>query len=521
MEGSPIPEAESQQKPKRWPLVQSLDSRNSNFSTDARLVNAYAERSKVTGEWQVEKRPGFGPTPVFTGGGPGQGVFTVPYFNSGFSAPNAGYVYQTIAIANNTAWSLYTNSSGINPPVFELENLGVVNISAYPGPLKAQFIAITIGAGAPPLILFGGGATVEGGPPSSTSPVAYYMTAGTPVLSTLVPGTNYFPYLTVPGFVFLDGYTYVMDISGTIWETATQNQVAEWSALAFIGVQSDADLAVQLARQLIYVVAIKQWTTTFLYDAGNTTGSSLSPVPGAVYNFGCLSSDTFADLDGVLFWATQSKNGTHRIVQVENLNASFVSTPAVERQLDLGPGSQWYSMAYHHAGHRWYVITNITTNVTMVYDITEKLWYLWTDYAGNYFPVVSRCVSPSGQEWHQLGSNGNIYVQDADYVYPNDYGNIVPVDIYTPNFDAGVDRIKYLSQMRFNADQTNGSTLYMRSSDNDYGSFNNFRKVDLSRKRPIINDEGSFYRRAYHFRHYANTPFRIRSVDLQMDIGTL
>jgi hypothetical protein len=102
-----------------------------------------------------------------------------------------------------------------------------------------------------------------------------------------------------------------------------------------------------------------------------------------------------------------------------------------------------------------------------------------------------------------------------------DLGILFPVDIYTPNFDAGVDRIKYLSQMRINADQTPGSLLQVRCSDNDYQSWDNFRTIDLSRTRPILNDEGSFYRRAYHFRHYANTAFRIRSCDLQMDIGTL
>jgi hypothetical protein len=119
-------------------------------------------------------------------------------------------------------------------------------------------------------------------------------------------------------------------------------------------------------------------------------------------------------------------------------------------------------------------------------------------------------------------STGNVYQMDGDYVYPTDFGHVVPVDIYTPNFDAGADRIKYLSQMRFNADQTPGSILYVSSSDNDYGSFSRTaRRVDLGRQRPILNDEGSFYRRAYHFRHYANTGLRIRSVDLQMDIGTL
>jgi hypothetical protein len=529
--------------PKRWPLVNTLNSRSSNFLKDARLVNAYAEKDVVTGDYQVEKRPGFALTPVvpagpgstgaFAPGNGGGGLYSYTQFFTRTGQVSTILYLQGIQGNLYNAYVITENTGGAPsaPTLIGTVSLGVTNggftTPAYNTyPTKAQFTGLPFGTNPGPtaagtIVFSGGGAgTIFPSPPVPVG-LAYYYDSTTATLNTLTPGVNGFPASTVPGFVFLDGFTYVMDINGTIWETATQNQIANWGALAFITAETDADIGVQLARQLIYIVAIKQWTTQFFYDAGNTTGSSLSPVPGAQYSFGCVSSDTFQDLDGVLFWATLSKVGTSRIVMIENLNASFVSTPAVERQLDLGPQSQFYSFAYQHAGHRWYGITNVTTNVTMVYDIGEKLWYLWTDYQGNYYPVIGRTSTLFGKQWNQIGATGAIYQVDSDYVYTNDMGNIVPVDIYTPNFDAGVDRIKYLSQMRFNADQTAGSQLWVRFSEDDYGSWNNFRRVDLQRQRPFLNDEGSFYRRAYHFRHYANTPLRIRSVDLQMDIGTL
>jgi hypothetical protein len=517
-----VQQAPSMRAPKRWPLVNTLDSRNAVFTKDARLVNAYAEKSKVTGLHQVEKRPGFAPTPVITGTLGGQGIYTYNYLNIVGSVPNLGYLTTTIYVQGNfssgaTAYALTTDANGVftGPMNLGTVQLGFTNpsgsgVKAFP--TKVQFLGIPA---AVPTVLFGSGAA----PTAETNgPLAYYYDSS---LHVLTPGTNNFPKGTVPGFAYLNGFVYVMDYTGTIWQTATQNQVVNWGALAFIQAASDADLAVQLARQLIYIVAIKQWTTQFFYDAGNTTGSSLSPVPGALYNFGCLSSDTFQDLDGTLFWATQSKTGTYRIVMIENLHAKFISDPAVERQLDLGPGSLWYSVSFQHAGHRWYVITNVSTNITMVYDINEGLWYLWTDYQGNFYPVIARTSAPNGKEWHQMAATGNVYVLDADYVYPNDFGNIVPVDIYTPNYDAGVDRLKFLSQMRFNADQQPQSKLYVRYSEDDYQTWTNFRQVDLNQKTPTLNDEGSFYRRAYHFRHQANTGLRISSVDLQMDVGTL
>jgi hypothetical protein len=508
-----ITQARSMQIPKRWPLVNTVTSRDGSFTKDARLINAYAEKDKVTGDYNIEKRPGFSPTPIITGTGPGRGLFTYEYvILNTLAIPHRLIVqYLTVYVTGNpggvSAYATITTEAGFtSPPIF----IGPVLLNRGN---RFQFLGIATN---PPGVLFGGDNTT-----ALTSTAYFY--DGVTFTGLLGGDPSGFPNNTVPGFVYLNGYAYVMDYSGKIWQTVNQNQVtggSSWdTGLDFIQAASDSDIAVQLARQLIYVVAIKTWTTQFYYDAGNPVGSSLSPVPGALYNFGCISADTFCDLDGTLLWATNSKVGTYRIVMIENLNAKFVSTPAVERQLDLGRNSSWYSLAYQHSGHRWYAITNVTTNVTMVYDITEELWYLWTDYQGNYYPVAGR--GGPGVEWHQMIATGNIYLLGGDYVYPNDYGNLVPVDIYTPNFDAGVDRIKMLSQMRVNADQTPGSYLKVRYSDNDYKSWTNFREINLGQSRPLMNDEGSFYRRAYHLRHYSNTGLRIRSLDLQMDIGQL
>jgi len=519
-----LSQARSMQIPHRWPLVNTLDSRDGSFFKDARLVNAYAEKNKLTNEYEIEKRPGFNPVPIVSSfieprghGLPpvpsssavGQGLFTYEYVQLFGSAPYVGKNYLTLFIASGGVYFILTDSLGGTSGITYLTTPTV----SYATGNRFQFLGIPT---SPPTIMFGGDNTT-----AASSSRVYVFQNGNVI--TLVGGdSSGFPSNTVPGFVYLNGYVYAMDYSGKIWETTNQNQVTgvgSWSPLDFITAASDADVAVQLARQLVYVVAIKTWTTQFYYDAGNSFGSSLSPLPGALYNFGCISADTFCDLDGVLFWATQSKVGTSRVVMVENLNAKFISTPAIERALDLDQGGSFYSLAYQHAGHRFYVLTNVTTNVTMVYDISEQLWYLWTDYNGNYYPVVAR-AGPASIEWHQMVS-GNIYQMQPDYVYPNDFGNLVPVDIYTPNFDAGVDREKFLSQMRFNADQTRGSKLKIRSSDDDYQSWTNPRSIDLSIKRPILNDEGSFYRRAYHLRHFANTALRIKSIDLQMDIGVL
>jgi hypothetical protein len=337
---------------------------------------------------------------------------------------------------------------------------------------------------------------------------------------TAITDSN-FPATTVPGIVYLDGTTYVMDNKSNIWGSANLNDPTVWSALNVIQAVNEPDQPVALAKQLTYVVALKSTTTQFFYDAGNATGSPLSPVPGALVTYGCLSADTLQEIDGLLLWVTSSKTQASQVILLEALQPRIVSTPAIDRFMDLGQFAQFTSFAFKHMGHRLYGITNITNNLTMVYDIDQKLWYQWTDVNGNYYPYFAITNDPTGARICQGVANGQVSLLDADYVYPTDSGVIVPVDIYAPNYDAGVDRLKYLSQMRFNADQTPGSNLLVRATEDDYQTWSAYRTVDLGQEFPLLNDEGSFYRRAYNFRHQAATGLRIKSVDLQMDIGTL
>jgi hypothetical protein len=491
--------------PKRWPLVTQPENRDETTNKDARLVNCYAE--KHSDGYVIEKRFGVSLTPVYTlPGGIARGMYRWQLNES-----------QAI-IVMGAGSNLYTASVvGFPTPHIQLSaaipilNGGTLYFSAIP-------------AATPLLMLTSGN-------------IGYYLDA-TGTLHTITD-TNY-PGVTVPGIVYLDGTLYVMSATGNIVNTLNQDDPTVWDPLGIIVAQDEPDVAVALVKQLVYVVALKQWTTQFFYDAGNVTGSPLAPVPGAILPYGCLSADSVQEIDGLILWITSSKTLSPQVLLLESLQMKIVSTPAIDRLLELFTVSvssnplQIHSFAFKHAGHRFYGVTVRTpTPITLIYDIDQKLWLQWTDYLGGYYPYFSPTLnltaSNSGISIGSIFTNrivqhwltGNVYNIDADFVFPNDAGNIFPVDIYTPNFDGGVDRRKQLNVMRFNADQTTGSELFVRSSNDDYQTWTNFRRVDLGNKRPTLTNCGSFYRRAYHFRHFANTKLRIKSVDLQMDVGTL
>ena len=100
---------------------------------------------------------------------------------------------------------------------------------------------------------------------------------------------------------------------------------------------------------------------------------------------------------------------------------------------------------------------------------------------------------------------------------------VMAVDVVTPNFDGEVDRRKQCNRLTFLADVVAGSEMLVRVNDKDYAadSWSNFRTVDLSTELPFSQNWGTFIRRAHHFRHQKQTAFRLKAVNLQLDVGTL
>jgi hypothetical protein len=135
--------------------------------------------------------------------------------------------------------------------------------------------------------------------------------------------------------------------------------------------------------------------------------------------------------------------------------------------------------------------------------------------------MQSTGINSNYAHWFLTQGTGTIFQFDVAGTYPSDNGVTAGVDIYTTNEDFGTRRRKTLHRMYVRADQTPGSILYINRSNDDYKTWSTPKKLDLSKSTPYIDNEGTFTKRAYHFRHFAQTDFRIRSADLQMDIGTI
>lgn len=489
-------------EPRRLPLVADPGFRYASSSAvttnieprkEAQLINSFAEKDPNSDYYMVRKRPGYtsGYTVGFDAVRHCKGIsYYLPTTNNVILAGQG--VYINSFFAGNTDF-------GITDYMVRFQ--GIPSATAYMVFSPGSFVTAT----------------------------GTWFIFGAALAQIVDPN---FPTSLVPGFAYLNGYLYVMNRSGYIYGSTNTDNPTVWNPLNFIRASSEADRGVFLAKQLSYVVALKDWTTQFYYDAGNAPpGSPLAEVQGAIIPWGCVDANTPQEIDDMLIWVATNKGASPRVVILQDLHIRVVSTPAVDRYLNAtskySGGALFKSLTIKIPGHRFYILHvyltyfGIPSSVTLVYDIDIDLWYIWSDANGNYWPIAASATDSSGRTLLQSDTDNNLFVLNEASIYPNDNGSIVPVDIYTPNYDARVARRKQLSMMTFNSDQTNGSTMQMRYSDDDYQNWSNPETIDLSVERPSTNDLGTFYRRAFHFRHQCNTDLRIKSIDLQLDIGTL
>lgn len=468
------PQGGGDNTPKRIPLASSLGNRSESANVDSRIVNGYVEKTEQ-GEYHIYKRP----------------VLTL--YSS--VAPN-GYSGLGVVNWNGILYSIWGNNfySGTT-------FIGNVDNSA------AYTFSSTLGA--TPSLFFQNG-----------SHYYYYNTSAG--LQPITPGSF---SQTDPGCVYLDGTMYVMDPGCNIWGSALNNvSTGNWNAANVIVAQSEPCPGVALWKQLVYAVAFKTYSTEMFYDAGNATGSPLGAVPGQKLNYGCKDARSIAEVSGVLLWVDQIREGGMSIRIMDQLTAQPCSTPQVERILQGADTANYFSgpvwaWTGKIDGHTFYILTISGLGYSLVYDLTQKMWYEWQNTSGSYVQVVASTFI-NGRTICQGAFDGNLYYLNTQSGV--ELGVNVQTDVYTPEFDGGVRRRKTIDKMRIIGDVYPGNVLQIRVSDDDFSSWSQFRNVDMSQADPYLINCGTFHRRVWHIRNNTSVPGRIvQAIEPEIEIGDL
>lgn len=533
----------------RLPLIFPIQSRKADPFKDAKMVNAYIEAKEVL------KRPGLSAETI-TPALPvavGQGIFQysgslMTVINNSLYSITEGVSSFKGSIIGDIKSISFTSTFNNNYLFFHNQTNGYYYSTsgglvqlASDNVLSATITIAGSGYTAAPNVVFSdppsGGVTATGTADYDSASGAILgititnrgsgyvdpptVTIDPPTSGTTAEATaalNFFPTDLVPGAAYLDGYVAVMTTDGRIY-TCNNGDVTGWNALDYISSNSQPDLGTGITSHLNYIVAFNQWSTQVFYDTGNATASPLSVNASANMEIGCANGNSITKFEQTVAWVGQSNTAGKGVYLLEGLAPVKVSNQFIDKYLDADGVANCIAFGLKYNGHSWYVLTLPDTNITLVFDLNEKIWTFWTSVYNNveqYF-VGDFFTSLAGITYIQDRHDGELYKLD-DATYTDSNGPIY-VRIVSPLLDADTKTRKFINRVEVIGDQVN-TIVRVRHSDNDYQNWSMYRSINMSDVRPVLYQNGTTRRRAYELFQSDNQPLRLSALELDLDLGT-
>jgi len=500
-------------KSQRIPLVGSLIDRGPNpssFSTyDQRFVNCFPEvtRNAVTGGGKAycTKRPG-------------------STFTSRASANYAATAHSVLWTGRSTIKAVFTFLNAGTSALEIIDDGGNFNY-AISNVDKVYSLQETSVSGAAYL-------TIIARKTADSLPHAWYVDSATGTVTEITDvdyPSKQTPALTTVGeMVHLDGYAFVMDSKGQIWNSDL-NSLANWTATNFITANLIPDAGAGLARTGNILVGFGTNSLEFFQNTGNAVGSPLTRIVGAGKRIGARpygAGDSPAIMsigDAIYFVGTQGDSGTVGIYRVQGTTVTKISNPAVDKLANeyesslgffgIAGAIQLYGMTH--------VLLATSTATCPAYCIETNTW--WTFAPANSY-TVKTCCGYAGSAYMTISGNstkarGVYTLGSASPVYSDD-SSAYDMIIQTQLIDNGTARRKFFHSAEIIGDvQSVSGNLGLSWSDNDYLSFGTARNIDTSNARQKVTRLGSGRRRSWRIQETVGRAFRAEALEVMFEEG--
>lgn len=228
---------------------------------------------------------------------------------------------------------------------------------------------------------------------------AFQLSAVTGTLSAVTDAQ--YPVTTCRGLVYLNGFFYVMDTDGTIWNSE-EDDPTSWLSTDFVSAEFEPDGGVALAKQGSNVVAFGSYTTELFWDAGNATGSPLSAVESGTQLVGCVNGDSVQELEGALVFIAQSKTVGQTFAagkfvgKLDGGKIGRISQPSIDRILEADGCANVDAVVCSAGGQGFYVLSLYTTGLSLAYHIQSGSWYWWEQRTASAAVSVSSLTQVAG-----------------------------------------------------------------------------------------------------------------------------
>lgn len=369
-----------------------------------------------------------------------------------------------------------------------------------------------------------------------------------------------FPSDIVYGGAILDGYLFVMDEAGIIYNSDVDDP-ATFGALSFLEAERENDKGVYLGKHHDHIVAFGSRTIEFFYDAANTTGSPLNRRNDISYNIGCPTGlGVWENGDKIYFLGSNPEgqiavhlmaNFTPQQISNDTLNA-YLSHVVLQRDLNV------VLNGVSAMGHDILLMTiyevdtgEIVPKMTISFDSRTGLWGFWTTVINGhtYFPMMAWTKRTGGHNATVAARYGEGIMANGDIFNLNE--DLVPVDIVTGTdvyasgvyesgvyvssgatsqniemqirtgmTNAGISGYKFENALKLIMESTTTSqSIDVSVADESNDNFRNIGTIDPQYPRKEVHQGGRFVKRNHQFDYSGNEQIYIDGFDADISRG--
>lgn len=334
-----------------------------------------------------------------------------------------------------------------------------------------------------------------------------------------------YPAITVPGTAAVDGYVFVMDPLGVIYNSDLEDPTS-WNALNFITAEIESDYGVALTKHLNYVLALGTRSYELFDNAANATGSPLGRVEAAFKPIGCIAPWSVAHIGDATLWIGRLVNDDPVVVLLLGFDAKVISDHVIQRILKNYGNDIRYAKGIFApiGGHSFYIIQLAhfwnQFDRTLVYDINSMKWFEWTtiDSEGEGAFNASNATIRRGETMVSGVIDGLVY-RLSPGIYQDGAQNI-NFEARTESWDGDIAIRKFVSLAKLIGDlqAVSGSTIDLDYSDDNYKTFSTARSISLQ-TLPGVTRLGMTDRRTWRVKSTANCPIRLDGLDIVFSVG--
>lgn len=240
---------------------------------------------------------------------------------------------------------------------------------------------------------------------------------------------------TATHVVFMDSYFIVNDPANTgrFYISSSYDGTA-WDALDFATAEQSSDELVAITTsnsELLYLVG--EQTTEAWYNAGNPA-FPFAPIKSGFIPHGTPAPYSVAEIDGSIFFVHQDKDGRSAVIRLTGIHAEFVSTLSVARMICGCNLSDAYAWTYDYQQHSFYVITFPQNVLTLVYDLSTKMWHEMSSATIGYHRSSTHTYVYNK---HLIGDPTNGYIYELDWNNFTDNGDTITRIRRSPHIHTG------------------------------------------------------------------------------------